>query len=343
MTKKILLSVVLAGLVIVVAAPTQSQAQMQMEGVQRQLDKTDQIIEQAKEAVRTVDAPMAVYSVEKAENLQLQAWDHFRKRRGLMAYEFSTKAEELARKALAICRLTEQGETVVLRRLERATEVMERARDAMPPGPDGRLRTIYDSARDNLLKAKEFYRAGSYRPALKLARQVEKAAREILEVANRKKHREAEFERRYEATGAVMERARETLGDCNSAAAVNLIEQAEQTYRQSHQHALKGRTEVALRNLQQARTMAVEAARKCQRSGTMEQQHERLTLEADHLAEQITSDNDAARRLLNNVHEQLQLAENAIGQQQTEATTAALRAARLMLNQLKSMLTGDGR
>ena len=343
MTKKILLSVVLAGLVIVVAVPAQSQTQMQIEGVQRQLEKTDQIIEQAKEAVRTVDAPLAVYYIEKAVYLQREAWDHFNRRGFAISYQYSTKAEDRAKKALAVCRLTEQGETVVLRRLERAAELMERARDAMPPGPDGRLRTIYDSARDNLLKAKEFYRAGSYRPALKLAGQVEKAAREILEVANRKNRRLAEFERRYDAVGAVMERARETLGDCNSAAAVNLIEQAERTYRQSHEHALKGRTEVALRNLQQARTMAVEAARKCQGSGTMEQQHERLTQEADRLAEQVPPNNDPARRQLQDIREQLRLAAGAIGRQQTEAATAALRAARLMLNQVKSMLTGDGR
>ncbi len=343
MTKKILLSIVLAGLVIVLAAPMQSQAQMQMEGVQRQLDKTDQIIEQAKEAVRTVDAPLAVYSVEKAENLQRQAWDHFHNQRGPMAYGYSTKAEELARKALAICRLTEQGETVVMRRLERAAEVMERARDAMPPGPDGRLRTIYDSARDNLLKAKEFYRAGSYRPALKLAGQVEKAAREILEVANRKKRQLAEFERRYDAVGTVMERARETLGNCNSAAAVNLIEQAERTYRQSHEHASENRFKAALRNLQQARTMAVEAARKCQGSGTMEQRYERLTQETDRLAEQVPPNNDPARRQLQDIREQLRLAGGAIDRQQTEAATAALRAARLMLNQLKSIITGNGR
>jgi len=333
----------LVGLIALLATSGLAQTNAQKDKVRTELERTDEVIERAKEAVRSTNAPVAGLALQKAIELQKGAREWFRHRQLSAAYDQTIKAREQAKSALVRCRLTEQGETVVMRKLERAAELLERAKEAMPPGPDGRLRAIYESAKNNLNRAWEFYRIQRYRAALKLANQVINAGQDILNAANRQIRRHAEFERRSEAVAELIAKAREKVVECGSDDALRLVEQAHKMYQLSQEPASEGKYAAALRNLQQARKMAMEASKICNGVGALSRRHDRMKNETDRLAEKVSPDDDTAKRLLNQVYEQLQLAENFINRQQTEAAAAALKAAHLTLNQLKKRLTINDR
>lgn len=333
----------LVGLVALLATSGLAQTNAQKEKIRTELERTDEVIERAVEAVRSTNAPVAGLALQKAIELQKGAREWFRHGQLPAAYNQTIKAREQAKSALVRSRLTEQGETVVLRKLERAGELLERAKEAMPQGPDGRLQTIYESAKNNLNRAWEFYRIQQYRAALKLANQVINAGQDILNAANRQIRRYAEFERRSEAVAELIAKAREKVVECGSDDALRLVEQARKMYQLSQEPASEGKYAAALRNLQQARKMAIEASKMCNGVGALSRRHERIKNETDRLTEKISPDNGAARKLLNQVYEQLQLAEGFINRQQTEAAAAALKAAHLTLNQLKKRLTINDR
>jgi len=333
----------LVGLIGLLATSGLAQTNAQVGKVRTELERTDEVIERANDAVRSSNTPMAAPPLQKAIKLQKDAWVGFRGQNYTLAYRLTMEARDLAKKAIVRSRLTEQGETVVLRKLERAAELLERAKEAMPPGPDGRLQTIYESAKNNLNRAWEFYRIQQYRAALKLANQVINAGQDILNAANRQIRRYAEFERRSEAVAELIAKTREKIAECGSDDALRLVEQARKMYQLSQEPASEGKYAAALRNLQQARKMAMEASKMCNGVGALSRRHERIKNEADRLAEKISPDNGAAKRLLNQVYEQLQLAEDFINRQQTEAAAAALKAAHLTLNQLKKHLTINDR
>lgn len=333
----------LLGLVAIIASPILAQTDMQAEKVRTELERTDEVIERAVEAVRSTNAPMAAVALKRAMDFQREARGCFNRRWHFKAYKLTFEAREQAKSALVRCRLTEQGETVVLRKLERAAELLERAKEAMPPGPEGRLRAIYESAKNNLNRAWEFYRIQRYRAALKLANQVTNAGQDILNAANRQIRRYAEFERRAEAVAELIAKAREKIAECSSDDALRLVEQAHKMYRLSGELASESKYAAALRNLQQARKMAIEASKMCNGVGALSRRYDRIRSEAHRLAERISPDDNTAKRLLKQVHEQLRLAEDSISREQTEAAAASLKAAHLMLNQLKKHLTGGGR
>jgi hypothetical protein len=329
----------LVGLIALLATSGLAQTNAQVGKVRTELERTDEVIERAKEAVRSTNAPVAGLALQKAIKLQKGAREWLRHRQLPAAYNQTIKAREQAKSALVRCRLTEQGETVVMRKLERAAELLERAKEAMPPGPDGRLCAIYESAKNNLSRAWEFYRIQRYRAALKLANQVINAGQDILNAANRQIRRYAEFERRSDAVVELIARVREKIAECGSDDALRLVEQAHKTYQLSRELASESKYAAALRNLQQARKMAMEASKMCNGVGALSRRHERIKNETDRLAERISPDDDTARRFLNQVYEQLQLAEDFINRQQTEAAAAALKAAHLTLNQLKKRVS----
>jgi len=330
-------------LIALFVSSSMAQTNAQVEKARMELERTDELIERAKEAVRATNAPLAAVVLKQAIEIQHKARERFHQRQLLWAYKQTLEARELAKKALIRCRLTEQGETVVQRKLERAAELLERAKESTISGSEGRLRAIYESAKDNLNRAWEFYRSNQYRPALKLANQVTKAAREILKAANRQMRQYAEFERLSESVGDLIARVREKVINCGSEEALRLVERADKMNQLALKLGSEDKFNAAVRNLQNARKMAVEASKKCNGTEALSRRYDRIKSEIDRLAEEISPDNDAARRLLNQVYDQLRLAEDFITEKQTEAAAAALKAAQLTLNQLKKHLSGTER
>jgi hypothetical protein len=333
----------LVGLIALLATSSLAQTMTNEGKVRMELERTDEVIERANDVARSSNTPMAAPSLQEAIKLQKGAWEGYRRRYYPVAYRLTMEARDLAKKAIVRSRLTEQGETVVLHKLERAAELLERAKEAMSQGSDGRLQTIYESAKNSLNRAWEFYRSQRYRAALKLANQVINAGQEILNAANRQIRKYAEFERRSEAVAELIVKAREDIAECSHDDALKLVEQADKMYQLSQELAAEDKYAAALRNLQQARKMVIETSKMCNGDDALKRRHDRIKSEADLLSEKMSTGDDTGRRLLNQVYEQLQLAEDFINRQQTGSAAAALKAAQLTLNQLKKHLTIDDR
>ncbi len=329
-------------ILVVSAAEVAAQADLQADRLRAELERTDEVIDRAKEAVRSTNVPAAALALQEAIDLQQGAWGAYRNRRMLMASRGTMQARELAKQALVRCRVTEQGESVVLSRLELAAELLQRAGEVVGDGQTERLSALYSAAKDNLNRAWEFYRSHRYRPALKLANQVNKAAREMLDIGNRHARRAGEFERLSETVSENLQKLQESFVGCTSDEARQLSQQAEKRFDLARALANEGEVEQAMRSLQDARRLAVEASRLCNDGESLRSRHRRLTGEADRLAESVPPGEAAARELLDRVYNQLRLAEDSLDEDRTEAAAAALRAAYLGINQIKNILGMTG-
>jgi len=336
------ISLILASLLILSAPFVHSQnANTIVENLRTELQRTDEIIERAREMVRASNAPASALALEQAIGLQKQAWDNFY--RGTVdGYSFALKltiqAREQAKQALANSRFSEQGQDAVLNRLERTEDLLRQAHEEMPNAVDESLGTIFDSARRNLAQAWEFYRNGQYRPAVKLANQVEKTAKRLLQIANRQQNFQANFQRRLEAVKQFIDRVQEEAANCQSEPAHNLIQKAKEALQLAVELASKRQYEVASYHLQQARKLAAEAADFCGRAKEFNSSLERLQSEAERLREQIRPTDENGMRLLEQVFGQIESAREYIARQDSEGAVATLRAAQLTLKQLQRYL-----
>jgi uncharacterized protein YfcZ (UPF0381/DUF406 family) len=210
----------------------------------------------------------------------------------------------------------------------------------MPGTLDESLRTIFESARRNLTQAWEFYRNGQYRPAVKLAAQVEKTARRLIEISNRQQSQRTNFERRLISAKEFIDRIEIEVAGCNSVAASSLIDQAKTSLGMANDLADKGRFEAAVKQLQQARKLASEAADLCGSGSArdMSSALQRLKSEADLIREEIPRDDETAKRLMEQVFSQLENARQFIANQDSQAAAASLRAAQITLRQLRRYL-----
>lgn len=315
-----------------------------VDNIRAALERTDQIIERAREMVRGSNAPASALTLEQAIGIQNRAWENF-KRGTADGYTFAAKltlqARELAKKALANARLSEQGNDAVENRLQRTEELLRRAHEQLPGNVDESLRTLFDTARRNLAQAWEFYRNGQYRPAVKLAAQVEKTARRLLEIGNRQQNLSVNFERRLNANKEFIDRIQKQVANCNSETARNLLAQARAALDQASELGSKGRYEAATKQLQQARRLASQAADLCGRARELRTAFDRLKAEAERVRDEIPRNDETAKKLMEQVFSQLENARQFMDNQDSEGTAAALKAAQLTLKQLRRYLN-DG-
>jgi hypothetical protein len=355
MKKTLILSIAVVGLLVtgIVSAIAQpGNNDMLMARLETELEVTDGILQQARDAVRTSDNPLGAVNLKQAEELQDQARELQQRLRGQFRMEWHSqamtatqKARELARAAMANSRYTEQYEGAVQQHLERAEELLQRAREALGAGDNPNLEAIYRSAEDRLAQAWEFYRAQQYRPAYKLATQVEKAARKIVESATDMSQARNTYERKREQVYQLMQQTREQISQCGSQNAEQEMNQAQQAYQRAIDLHADGNVLPALNQLRVSRELALKAAQECQGQGYLEQLYERLKQDADRLSEanrDLTGpEADRERELLQQAYRQLELAREHIANQQVEAATASLKAVQLTLRQVNRQQTQD--
>lgn len=328
-------------LILITPAAFAQNVNLIQDRIRLELERTDEIIARAREMVRTSNAPASAIVLEQAITLQDLAWGNFRKNT-VDGYNFALKqtlqAREQAKQALSNSRFSEQGEDAVLNRLERTEDLLRQAHEEMPTTVDESLSTIFDSARRNLAQAWELYRNGRYRPALKMANQVERTAKRLLQIANRQQNHQANFLRRLEAVKQFIDRVQEEVNSCQSEPAHSLIQKAKGALQQALDLSSKGHFEAALQNLQQARKLAADAADLCGRSKEFSNNLERLKNEAERLRELIRPGDENEMRLLDQVFGQLENAREFLARQDSQGVAAAIRAAQLTIRQLERYL-----
>lgn len=346
MKKMIMTSLLFAAFLLTLAASTSAQRSPErtrslIDNLRSELEHTSELIERAKEAVRSSGNPVSRLALEQAIKLQHMAWDAFRMGTEIGYKEaagLTRRARELASQAIASARQAEEGEEVVLRKLERAKALMERVHEAISGQAYPRLRELFEAARASLHRAWEFYRDHRYRPALKLCNQVEKIARDILESSQRDSRQISHFERRAEKVREQLERYRQLVAECGSESAMRMLQQATEAFHKARETAASGRMASAQAALQKAHQLANHAADQCRNQSNLQQRLERLLNQAEQIGERIPPGDENGRKLLQRSLEQLDRARSLIHSNESEAAAAALKAAQLTLGRLKRIL-----
>jgi len=307
------------------------------------MERTDQLIEQAREAVRASQAPVAKLNLEAAVDLQGKAWRAFDNDYPRLAQRLTGQARDRARQAIAAGRLVEQGDQVVQSKLDRVADLLERTRPLLADHGDGSYQAVFQSASDNYDQAWEFYRSQRFRAAVMLANQAETALKKLLRAFEGDLRGNLSYERRAEAVQRLLERARSMTAGCGSENGSTIVDQAEQAFQQGRELADSGRPHAALRALQQAKKLADQAIHNCNGDESLVKRLERLRHQTRQLAETVSPSDDQGLKYLETARDQLRLAEEAIGDGHEQSAAAALKAAELTLSQLKRYLDAAGR
>lgn len=313
----------------------------QVEALQSALEQTDQILEQAIDAVRASGSPTGKMYLEQAQILQRNAWNSFRENSpmGYQRAKMQTeKAREMAKKAVAISRSTDENNDSVLRKLEQLKDMIERSREMHRDHMSGPRRTLYESARNNLKLAWEFYRQGRFRAAAKLCGQVEKTARSLLNSGNMDNRQKSYYEHHAENFEISYEKYKDLIAECNQQQSKNIYKQAQQRYQEANQLAKNRSFQPALRNLNQAKRLIQKAVDRCSSLNYLNIRYEKILSETNRIKENINLSNHLLTKQLDQVYTQLKNARGFIENSQSDPATAALKAAQLTLRKIQQQI-----
>ena len=322
------ISIVGATIIFVVAALNASAiAQTGLVGdrVRLEIERTDQILNEAK--INSGNSPLGQETIQRAEEIQLQARNLFQQGRYRMALELTLRAREQLRAAMRRTSIAEESDQVVLRRLERAAELLDRVGSTISPDTDRGQRALYDAARENLQKAWDLYRGGRFRPAMKIVDQVENNARKILRRSERLGKWNDAFERRLQAASDHLAELEDRVENCESESARTLLEQARHSLELARKLADEKNISAAMQSLDDAQKLTQEGLRECLGPAVVKEMIERMENRLTILDERIPSDDNRAKKILEQTRRQIELARGHLDHNRPEAAAASLRAA----------------
>lgn len=312
--------------------------------VEREIERTQRFLDQVGDILMQAEVPQAAVLLERAKATQQKAHDFLQSDNLILANRMTRAAREQAKTALSLARRVEQYDGAVQRQLEIAGDLLDRVDQVLLDQNRPGMRQMYETLRDNLTRGREFYREQQYKPAYKLANQVENAARKLLAVVGPRAGNEQDYQRRRDRLRQLYTEAHEQLGDCDSEVARTYRDQARQAYDLAEQMHGNGHSGQALETLQRARQLVMAAARECLGDQQLARQFERLESEFDQLTEQAASADPAVKdrieSLLQQADQHLKRAREEARNGLTDAAVAALKAASLTLKQVRSIMAG---
>lgn len=165
--------ILLAGLAFVLAffAVVGSAFGQGRDDIRAALEKTDNLLEQARGIVREAGSDRGSVALQSAEEAQKQAWGAYHRGQLRRAEQFTERARDEIYRALGSIRPSADNDNEVERQLERTDAVLQDARDRLGPGrarmPLQRLEAAFNLQQ----RAWDLYRERRLRPALKLTLQ----------------------------------------------------------------------------------------------------------------------------------------------------------------------------
>jgi hypothetical protein len=139
-------------------------------------------------------------------------------------------------------------------------------------------------------------------------------------------------------TRQFIEQSEEIVSQCGSPTGERLLQQAKETFRRAENMGADSHFTVALRALQSAHDLAGKAARECGGQQTLQQRYDKLRQQTDQASEAVDLSDEIGSQLLKQTNKQLDLAKNSLDHNQTEAAVAALKAAQMTLDRLKTRI-----
>ncbi|UCC43938.1 MAG: hypothetical protein JSU65_12625 [Candidatus Zixiibacteriota bacterium] len=340
MLKKTFMCLILVAVVIAGVSAAYAQGG-ERDRTRTELERTDQILERAREAVYASPTPNGEAAMGQATRLREASWESFTAHMYGQAMEQTKAARQYAEQAIAAGRSAEENGEMVQRRLEHAAGLLERVRENAPDDIPHQFRALWRTAEESLQRARQFYNEGQYRPALKLSNQAEKAARKIAEAFQGRDYEQKRFQRRFEEVDNLIVNTREIVAGCGSDKAAEMLQQSIRLMNQAGELDAKGQIKGAREMLQKAFQMANRAAGECRGKGEFLDRLERVQAAYEALVDKVEPDDTEGQELLAQISEQLDLASQAYESGDLDAANAALRAAWLTIRQLRLYLQTD--
>jgi hypothetical protein len=209
--KKAFLLVPLAIFLLLSADAAKAQEADDAPRAREALERTDEVIDSAKDAIEESRSQKARLTLDVAEGLQTKAWSSYRGNEYRMALKLTAKAREEAWHALALARSDQQFEQNNNRVAEETRDRLARLRDRMIESGvrDEQAMKLMEQARNLLEKSHLNAQQLRYQLALKLAGNArDLAAKADERVRNARALKEA-AERRFALLERLVERARE--------------------------------------------------------------------------------------------------------------------------------------
>ncbi|MCH9032681.1 MAG: hypothetical protein IIB00_10550 [candidate division Zixibacteria bacterium] len=344
--RKMVLRGLIAILVSSLTFSAEAQAQCD-ERVTTEIGRTEDGLMRAKEKVMEVAHSVSVASLERARSLleiaftiNHEAYKNCAAGHGRLALSLTMEARKKGAAALAAINTREENEQLVERYLNKTDELLARIREMvdsnLPRSLEARLRRAVETQR----RAWELFRSGHPRMALKLTREVERTAREVIRILRRHAQDEGGFERRFQTVEEIINHVRESLADCDNKSAEEVLTKASSALAEAKELFREGHIQQARTALRLARELAQRARSLCQNQDRQSQYLDVFKNKADRLQEEATtSDNRDALDLISKARNILTDAERLIADGLNEAASAQLKAAELLLRQAKRLLT----
>jgi hypothetical protein len=305
--------------------------------LRRELERTDELIVRAREAVSASDDALAAQALERAVTFQKTAYTALEQTQYVLALTWTKKAREQASAAISNSRMAGQLDGVVNVRLERARDLLDRVREAIDGPLTPGMTIAFEQARNSLAQAWEFYRRGQMRAAAKLVEQVEQSVQRLQNMAREYNQSAQEFDFRYDNVLQSLEQAKLMLVECQSPVARDQLDQAEQMLQLARQMRGEDHPEAAIASVNRAHEAVRRANRECQGSDRLEERLQQLEAEAERLQTRLEGAGagsvEAPLGLLTQAREQLKLARKYLGEEKNDQAMVALQAANLAMRQ----------
>ncbi len=345
------LTIYLIALVLVLgcvgAVRGQGNREQQRELCRLEMQRTDDLIAEARMAVKNSESALAAKALERADQLQAGARKAFASDALILTVSLTRKAREQASAAISTSRMAEQLEGVLNGRLERAQENLDQVHDELGTPLNPTASALYDQARNFLAQAWEFFRGRRFLAAGKMVEQVEQATRRLRTLARNGQGGNAEaFELRLDNVQRLVEYAQEILADCGSKTGREQLGRAEQSLQRARDLRAQNQNWPALSALGNARQAARKAVRECRDGSFLEQRYQRLVKELDQAKTRLADadrehGSTTASELLQKASEQLDLAGRYLAANETESALLSLQAAQIALRQAERYLNGE--
>jgi len=153
--------------------------------VQDQLQRTQEILDRARDRLASCEIPGAREMLRTAVDMQRRAEDAYRETRYLGALQLTMSARERALRAQEMCKASESLEESVTNALQRTDELLARAREVVENRGSEKARRLFENAQSLQTRARSEADASHARAALRLTRMAREQADRAVREASR--------------------------------------------------------------------------------------------------------------------------------------------------------------
>lgn len=260
-----LMLLMVAGIIICFADQTFAQIR---EEVEKELDRTDRVIERAKEAAAESRNPKAENLLKLAMNLQGTAKEAFEGERFWLAAKLTLRAREKAFEAIGVTRRSEENENLVLKAIERTDQIIAKAKGKAFLADNQRAFSLLEIAIRNQQKAKEFYHEHKLKVALKLTLKARESAQKSIDLAEQKNKLERFAKKELEKTDKLIDKASPIVKENGNVRAQDLFDKGADRQEMAKDLFGQKRFNVAIKNTQKARDFILKALKTVEENPT---------------------------------------------------------------------------